>query len=906
MRRPGARWPGILSKPGIPPFPSCRGRLKTFAVSVAEAYRIGEGGGIVRLLIRGPVTILTKSGEPQCPGRSDAEPSIVEQQRLAALRRYRLLDTPPEERFNDIVAVAARLLNTPIALISLIDERRQWFKASFGLDITETSRDVAFCDEAIRQRETLVVRNASEDPRFAGNPLVAGDPGIRFYAGAPLLTPDGHALGTVCVVDVKEHRDFGAADQATLEALSRLVVDHLELRRQAMLNAELAQRAALRERLLLVTADAPDFHAAIRAACDVLLRHAQGLFCHVFRLAADGKRIQFVGGAERDTPRALHLDQLRGLALRMCGAPVAVALREQHQVVDASPLPLDLRGGPASGLAAAHGMAEVQIVTPLGLQEERYAFALGLRQRPEALDALAEVMADVTSALRPLLRRMHDEEEARLFRRALEATSDPVLITEAEPHEEPGPRIIYANQAFTDVTGYAAAEALGRSPRFLFGPDTAREARVKIGTALRAWRPIRQEITNYRKDGTPHLVELSIAPVADSSGWYTHWISVHRDITEQRQAERLRSQMADELEHLIAGMPGALMRVGKNADGFTTALYASPSIKAITGYGPEEIRPGFMARHLPNADLLNLRACVSHALREGEARLEFQFRHRDGSNRLIASDLRANPTTQGYGEVIMSWNDVTKERLLSAQLAQSAKLAQLGEMATGMAHELNQPLASISLAAENALRSLLGMAGAPPRVQEKLELIIALAQRASNTIDHMRIFGRTGAAPSGPVPLDEMLAGAEGLVKTKLKRGGVSLVRDLPPGVPPVFGKSIPLEQVMINLISNACDAYAAMTPPPPVERRVITISTLAVGDRVRLSVQDHAGGIPDHILPRIFEPFFTTKTSGQGTGLGLSISYGIITDMGGTITAEHAGDGTRFIIDLPAATPPA
>ncbi len=846
---------------------------------------------------------MPNSAEQASTAPGEPRPSLLEMQRLAALKRYRLLDTPPEERFNDIVAVAARLLDTPIALISLIDEKRQWFKAKLGLDVAETARDVAFCDHAIRRRETLVVPNAMEDPRFAENPLVTAGPGIRFYAGAPLVTPDGHALGTVCVIDVKERRDFGPAEQLVLESLSRLVVDHLELRRQAMMNAEMSRRSALREKLLLVTAEAPDFEAAIKAACYALQEATGALFCHVYRLAPDNERIHFVNGMGRDSLGSKdYLDQLRNFALNMAGTPVSDALLGRCQVIERAPRALDLQDWPASSLIAAYGMAEAQIATPFWLLEERYAFVLGLETRPADLDNLAEVMADVTSALRPLLRRVRDEETARMFQRAVEASLDPVLITEAEPLDEPGPRILYANEAFTRETGYAAAEVMGRSPRFLQGRDTAPEARANIRRAMKAWRPIRQEILNYNKDGSPHLVELNIAPVADSTGWITHWISVQRDRTAERKTQYERAQMADELEHLISGMPGALMRVGKNAAGVSTALYSSPSIKSITGYAPCEIKPGFMAAHLSEPDLLLLRASITRALLVGEAQFEFQFRHRDGANRLIACRLAANPTTQGFGEVIMSWSDVTKERQLSDQLAQAAKLAQLGEVATGMAHELNQPLAGISLAAENALRSMARMPDAPPRAVKKLELIVSMAQRASDTIDHMRIFGRTGTGPSGPVAMSDVLAGVEHLVQAKLRHGGVRLVSKLPAGLPAVLGKRIPLEQVMINLISNACDAYAAMREPPAGEERCIAIGGSAEGGRVTLVVQDHAGGIPAETLPRIFEPFFTTKDVGQGTGLGLSISYGIITDMGGTIAAEVAGGGTSFTIELPAA----
>jgi C4-dicarboxylate-specific signal transduction histidine kinase len=140
------------------------------------------------------------------------------------------------------------------------------------------------------------------------------------------------------------------------------------------------------------------------------------------------------------------------------------------------------------------------------------------------------------------------------------------------------------------------------------------------------------------------------------------------------------------------------------------------------------------------------------------------------------------------------------------------------------------------------------------------------------------------------------------LLASKLLAGSVRLQPDLPEGLPPVLGKAVPLEQVIMNLISNACDAYVGLREPVPTERRVISVTAHVDADWVTIQVQDAAGGIPGEVLPRIFEPFFTTKPVGQGTGLGLSISYGIITDMGGTITAENHADGCLLRILLPVA----
>src|SRR5215470_12489764 len=153
-----------------------------------------------------------------------------ESERLRTLRAYRILDTKPEERFEDLTKLAALICGTPISLISLIDTQRQWFKSKFGLDMNETPRAQAFCTHAIMQPEMFVVPDASRDERFAQNPLVTGDPHIRFYAGAPLAARDGHLLGTICVIDREPHTLTPAQTEA-LRIVSRLVIADIELRR---------------------------------------------------------------------------------------------------------------------------------------------------------------------------------------------------------------------------------------------------------------------------------------------------------------------------------------------------------------------------------------------------------------------------------------------------------------------------------------------------------------------------------------------------------------------------------------------------------------------------------------------------------------------------------------------------
>jgi C4-dicarboxylate-specific signal transduction histidine kinase len=233
------------------------------------------------------------------------------------------------------------------------------------------------------------------------------------------------------------------------------------------------------------------------------------------------------------------------------------------------------------------------------------------------------------------------------------------------------------------------------------------------------------------------------------------------------------------------------------------------------------------------------------------------------------------------------------------QLVQAAKLATLGELTTGVAHELNNPLNNIGLFVGNAIdRIILGETD-EARVVEDLDKAMEQVRKATEIITHLRTFGRAAPISLEPVGVGDAIHRALSLTGEQLRQRAIDVELDLPADEVHVLGNPIQLEQVFINLLTNARDALSEDVP-----ERAIRISARTDGDRVNVTFSDTGPGIPKGLEQRIFDPFFTTKEVGAGTGLGLSITYGIVKEHGGQISVVPGQEtGARFEIELPAAT---
>ncbi len=249
--------------------------------------------------------------------------------------------------------------------------------------------------------------------------------------------------------------------------------------------------------------------------------------------------------------------------------------------------------------------------------------------------------------------------------------------------------------------------------------------------------------------------------------------------------------------------------------------------------------------------------------------------------------------------VLFVGHDLTEQRATTAQLIQSSKMATLGEMATGMAHELNQPLNVIRMAAGNSKRRLVKGTAETDYLIDKLDRVMAQTERAAVIIDHLRTYGRQAGAQLQSTALREPLQTSSDLLAEQLRLDNITLALRYDEHTPTVIANVLQLEQVIVNLVTNAKDAIRELGVG---EGHIdITCMPNPTGG-ARIEVSDNGGGLPEEVITKVFDPFFTTKDVGKGTGLGLSISYGIIEGMGGSLTVRNLEAGACFRIDLRAA----
>lgn len=584
---------------------------------------------------------------------------------------------------------------------------------------------------------------------------------FRSFCGAPMLVSD-RSVGILGIYSVHKTHAFSDGDVRDLQIVANHIaaaIANTQLYEQlSKLNAELERRVA--ERTAELTRSEARLGLLAEHAIDIISQHSP-----------DG-RFRYVSPA---ITRELGWDpdELIGKLPREFVHP-----DDRDAVISAR---AELF---SSGSRAVR--REYRFRTRAGTY--RWVESASRRVTERAGDELVVVTRDISQ-------RREAEQRLRLVQAAVTEVREGVVITDAAL-DAPGPRILYVNPAFTAMTGYAAREIEGLSPRVLQGPATSRQMLDRLRATLERGEPFSAETSNYRKDGTSYQVEWNIAPVRQPGGKITHWVSVQRDVTTLRQNEKMA----------------------------------------------------------------NL--------------------HRD-------------------------------------QLAHATRLTMMGELASGLAHELNQPLAAIANYAAGALNRLEAadeingthrIGHAPLRVAgEALERVQAQATRAGTIIKRLRGFVNRRTSQRSVSNINDLIHEVILLNEADERMSRIDVRLSLAEGLSSCRLDVIQIEQVILNLLRNAMDAVQDQ----PQARRRIRLTTFKLASPaardpagwVCLDIADAGSGLGDDQLPRLFDPFYTTKS--EGMGLGMTISQSIVEAHGGRLSAERNDQGGLTVrMRLPAIGP--
>ncbi|MGB7469816.1 MAG: PAS domain S-box protein [Candidatus Acidiferrum sp.] len=475
--------------------------------------------------------------------------------------------------------------------------------------------------------------------------------------------------------------------------------------------------------------------------------------------------------------------------------------------------------------------------------------------------------------------------EAR-FTELFESLQEGIYITTPED------AILDANPALVRMLGYDSKdELLSKQVSDIFADPAERKSlEEEVG---RQNAPQGREITLLRKDGSPIVCLNTATAVRDTAGRVLRYQGSVMDITARRQMERQLHKEQEFARRLVDSFPDLILVV----DSSSHYTFVSPRCKDVLGYEVSEAVSLEFGGRTHAEDRSILLALYSDILsgRQNYGSLEVRVRHKLGDWRLIRFNFSPLADETGKIEgVVLSGRDVTELKRMEEQLIQAEKLAAMGQMLAGVAHELNNPLTAI-LGVTELLRE--GQSDAQA-TQRQLELTHRQARRAARIVQNLLEFSRPASPQKKSVDLNSIIERTLQLHEHSLRRNSVEVDFRPQPDLPGVIGDANQLLQVVLNLVTNAEQAIREVR-----ESGRIQIRFARLGSRVSVTFQDDGIGVRPESVPRLFDPFYTTKRPGGGTGLGLSICLSIIREHGGTIEAEALpAGGSAFTVYLPLA----
>jgi PAS domain S-box-containing protein len=795
-----------------------------------------------------------------------------EVQRLAELKSLNILDTKPEETFDEITKMAANITQCKIALVSLVDQDRQWFKSKFGLEASQTPRDISFCGHAICQDDIFIVEDAEIDERFCDNPLFLGEPHVRFYAGVPLKTNTGHRIGTLCVID-PEKKELSEVQIITLKSLASHVVDLLELRfkNQELIKANTffseVQRLARisswelkKERFNFQE----EFFNTYDLEKEVIRESIEKEILVCVNTILDGKYFekefyvnsnsrakkifQIVGvfNSEEDS----FIGTLQDLTLeRSTQENLELAVRELNQFFD-----LNLNYLCIAGLDGRFRKIN------------KAWLSLGYDQ-----DELLQT---------PFINFVHEEDrESTLSELNSLGTGLSVVNFENRYRKKDGSYIYLSWTTSPDVASglvfAVAVDITEAKKKELISLEISQLRAQYIENSLD-----RRKFFNFLLDKLLILTDSEYGFIGeileDENGKFLKTYSI-TDISWNEETRNFYQENAPKglVFRNLNTLFGEVIKTGElimandaprhpKASGIPKG---HPVLKKFFGI-PIFSRNQFIAM----VGLANRPHDYTHELyQELKPYLD-----------LVGEMLRA----------MMMEAELEHQKKLTMH---NSRLAMIGQLAAGVGHEINNPLqilmGHLSLAKNELKRESLSKENIFARF-DKMQVAI---NRITNIVTGLRTFARSDSLEISSFNLCELVKETIDMIFDIYRKDDVEISYHCPQRSEIIEGNRGRIQQVLMNLIANAKDASEGRN------NRKIEVNVVPDGEYLKLIVSDNGKGIPNDLRDKIFEPFFTTKDVNKGTGIGLALANTIVREHGGKLEFKsELNQGTSFFVSLP------
>ncbi|MDR6564524.1 MULTISPECIES: PAS domain S-box protein [unclassified Arcicella] len=779
--------------------------------------------------------------------------------RLKALDEYNILDTLPEEEFDRLTKLASVICGVPISLISLIDKDRQWFKSNIGLDANQTARDISFCQYTIVGDTIFEVEDALLDDRFKNNILVNDFPNVRFYAGYPLIDPDGYALGSLCVIDNKVKK-LNEDQQLALTILAKEVAAQLVARKERMVLKNY-------EKLFLESRD-----MICIAKIEGYLKKINPAFCKT--LGWDG-----VDLIDKSFFNFIHPDDIEAT----------------KQEID------KLENETTSSLNFTH-----RFKTKSG----GYKFLEWVATPDKETGTIYAIARDITDYKRL---EVEVEKLSEIQNIILDGTE--YSIISVDPNNS---TIKTFNRGAELMLGYKAEEVIGKvTPEIIHDKDEvekrAKELSEELHTTIEPGHEVfhakarlgvadTNEWTYIRKDKSRLTVELSVTSLRDNHNVITGFMGIGKDITEKKVWENQLLMSENRHRGFFENTQGLMC----THDIYGNFLTINPAGADLIGYTKEEVLEKSLFDIVPESSIKGVKMYLQEITATGRSKGLMKVIHKNGSHRTWLYNNVLSELIEGQQYIIGNAVDITDRILMEKELIKAKETAEQNALAkdtflANMSHEIRTPM--------NAIIGFSNLLKDTELEEEQRDYVSNINIASENLLGIINDILDISKIESGHIVIEkisfnikDLLKNAKAVLNHKAKEKGLELSSIIDENIPTfVIGDPTRLNQILLNLTNNAIK----FTEKGRVKILVELSKESSTECVILFSVMDTGIGISNEKLDSIFDRFTqadsdTTRKYG-GTGLGLSISKSLVALQDGQLWVESSpGKGSTFCFSLP------